>query len=119
MLRYKFDVLWELKVRHYPTTRLRSEKIIGEGTINQLRNDKMISTAVLNKLCALLEMQPGDIIEYVPDDAPLNSDNNSMENMTEAPLLMNIPDTPLFAASAEEAMRVGTKEGGNGIEEEE
>ncbi len=84
MLRYKIDVLWELKVRHYPTTRLRNEKLIGEGTINQLRNDKMISTAVLNKLCAILEMQPGDIIEYVPDETE--------------------EDTPLFAASSTDAI---------------
>lgn len=119
MIRYKIDVLWELKVRHYPTTRLRKEKLIGEGSITMLRNNEVVSIRVLDRICSLLQMQPGDILEFVPDDAPQNTDNNNMETVTGSPIFMNIPDTPLFAASAEEAMNIDTKEGGIGIEEEE
>lgn len=64
-LQYKIDVLQALKDAGYNTNRIRKEKIMGEGTLQKLRNNEMISTKNLEILCGLLQCQPGDIIEYV------------------------------------------------------
>jgi DNA-binding Xre family transcriptional regulator len=31
---------------------------------------KRVSATLLNRVCAILEATPGDVIEYVPDDVP-------------------------------------------------
>ena len=66
-LKYKVDVLEELKRAGYSTYKLRSEKIMGERQLQQIRIGEVVSLACLNKLCQLLNCQPGDIIEYVSD----------------------------------------------------
>lgn len=65
---YKFDVIQALKDKGYNTNRLRKEKLLAEGVIQSLREGKAISFVNLDKLCQLLECQPGDIIEYVEED---------------------------------------------------
>lgn len=69
---YKIDVLSELKAKGYPTTVLRKDKILGESAIQRLRHKKSVSYTVLARLCKMLDCQPGDILEYVPD----SSENN-------------------------------------------
>lgn len=64
MLIYKIDVLNTLKEKGYNTSRLRNEKIIGEGTIQSIRKKKMITMKSLDKICDLLNMQPGELIEW-------------------------------------------------------
>ena len=77
MLRYKIDVLWELKVRGYSTYRLRKEKLLGENVITMLRNKDIIGARVLDRLCRLLQMQPGDILEYI--EAPIEPTVDTFE----------------------------------------
>lgn len=64
MLIYKFDVLNALKEAGYNTSRLRKEKLLSESSIQSLRRDKMIGIIALEKICELLDMQPGNIIKY-------------------------------------------------------
>jgi putative transcriptional regulator len=66
-LKYKFDILARLKEAGYSTYRIRQEKIFGEAVLQQIRNNKPVSWENIEKLCALLGCQPGDIMEYVPD----------------------------------------------------
>ena len=66
-IRYKIDVLEELKNKGYPQVRLREEKLMGQSYISQLRHNELVSWKTLNTLCELLECQVGDIIEYVKD----------------------------------------------------
>ncbi len=68
MLKYKFDVLSELKNRGYSTYKIRKEKIFGEAILQKFRTGKIIAADNLDTLCKLLECQPGDILEYVPDN---------------------------------------------------
>ena len=63
--RYKLNVLAALKNAGYSTYRLRVEKIIGERQIQQLRRGELVSWEVIGKICALLGVQPGDLIEYM------------------------------------------------------
>lgn len=68
MLKYKINVLSELKSRGFTSYRIRKEKIFGEAILQKFRNGKIIAADNLDTLCRLLECQPGDILEYVPDD---------------------------------------------------
>lgn len=65
MFVYRFDVLQALKNAGYNTTRLRKEKLLGENAIQALRQNQMVGIIALEKICGLLEMQPGNIIKYV------------------------------------------------------
>ena len=67
MFVYKFDVLESLKEVGYNTTRLRKEKLLGENAIQSLRKGEMVGIIALEKICKLLDMQPGKIIKYVED----------------------------------------------------
>ncbi len=67
MLKYKIDVMETLKEAGYNTTKIRKEKLLNESALQAFRDGKMIGTAVLDKLCFLLDMQPGNIIKYVED----------------------------------------------------
>ena len=66
---YKFDVLETLKENGYNTTRLRKEKLLGENAIQSLRRGEMVGIIALEKICTLLDMQPGNIIKYVENEA--------------------------------------------------
>lgn len=68
MFVYKFDVLKNLKESGYNTTRLRKEKLLGENAIQSLRRGEMVGIIALEKICKLLDMQPGNIIKYVRDE---------------------------------------------------
>ena len=68
MLIYKFDVLEYLKENGYNTGKLRKENLLGENAIQSLRCGKMVGIASLEKICKMLDMQPGNIIRYVPDE---------------------------------------------------
>lgn len=68
LLRYKTDILSALKERGYTTYTLRKASLISEGSIQNIRQGKPPRPDTLNTLCKLLDCQPGDILEYVPDD---------------------------------------------------
>ena len=61
---YKVDVLEKLKECGYSTYKLRKEKILAEATIQKIRNGELVSWENIGRLCALLNCQPGDIVEY-------------------------------------------------------
>lgn len=63
-IKYKINVLTELKNAGYSTYRLRKEKIFGERTIQKFRDGEIVTAENLAILCKLLNCQPGDIIEY-------------------------------------------------------
>lgn len=64
MLKYRINVLEELKKKGYNTTRLRREKILGESTLTRLREGKTsISCDSIGVICSMLRCQPGDVLE--------------------------------------------------------
>ena len=64
-IRYKLDILAELKKKGYSSTHIREEKLIGQSYLQQLRRGELVSWKTLDTICSLLECQPGDLIEYV------------------------------------------------------
>lgn len=69
MLRYKFDVIAELKAAGYTTTRIRKEGIIGERNMTTIRSGGVVvGSGIIDNICRVLGIQPGDLLEYVPDE---------------------------------------------------
>lgn len=66
-LQYKTDVLSSLKERGFSTYKIRKEKLLSTSTVQSLKNNAPISWSNIEQLCFLLNCQPGDIMEYVPD----------------------------------------------------
>lgn len=69
MIQYKIDVMQALKNKGYSSYYLRHNKILGEKTMSDIRNNNVVgSVKNISLLCKLLDMQPGDLLEYIPDD---------------------------------------------------
>lgn len=68
MLKYKIDVMEALKKAGYNTSIIRKEKLLGENSLQNIRENKVIGIIALDKICTLLKCQPGDIIEWIPDE---------------------------------------------------
>ncbi len=66
-MKYKVDIIAKLKEAGYNTGTIRREKIMGEAMLQKIRNGQMVSWATLETICALLNCQPGDLIEYTED----------------------------------------------------
>lgn len=61
---YKIDVLKALKEAGYNTSRLRKDKIMGEATIQKIREGQLVSWATIDTICTLLNCDVGDIVEH-------------------------------------------------------
>lgn len=66
-LQYKVDVLAALKEKGYNTNKIRTEGLLSQSTLQKFRNGQGVSWENLETLCALLDCQPADLIEYVKD----------------------------------------------------
>lgn len=64
-----YDRLFDLlKAEGYTSYRIRKEALIGQGTLTALKNGTGgLDAKTINRLCKVLDVQPGDIMEYVPD----------------------------------------------------
>lgn len=67
-IRYRVNVLDALRAKGITTYTLRDGSIIGGATMQKIRRGEIVNAANLAKLCDLLQCQPGDLLEYVPDD---------------------------------------------------
>ena len=65
---YKIDILDALKSKGYNTNRLRKEELLSESVIQGLRDNRYITLTNISTICALLEYQPGDLLEFVPGE---------------------------------------------------
>jgi putative transcriptional regulator len=46
---------------------LRKLSGISAPTMAKLKQDKVVQTDIISKVCAALNCQPGDIMEYIPE----------------------------------------------------
>lgn len=67
-LQYKFDILEALKEKGYTTYEIRKKKLLSESTLQKLRKKEGIAWSNIETICRLLDCQPGDILEYIPDN---------------------------------------------------
>lgn len=66
---YKIDVLKSLKEHGYSSYVLRGGEVLSSATQQKIRRGEIVNAANLEKLCEMLQCQPGDILEYVPGPA--------------------------------------------------
>lgn len=64
-MQYKIDILAAFKEKGLTTYKLRKDHLLAEGAIQSLRSKAPISWANIERVCELLECQPGDILEIV------------------------------------------------------
>lgn len=70
MIRYKIEILPALKAAGYSTNKIRTDKLMGQATLQQLRHGELASWKTIDTVCRLLACQPGNLLEYVPDEVP-------------------------------------------------
>ena len=64
----KFDKLFALMAEKGLTTyKIRKQNIISQSALQNLKDNKSVTIDTIDKLCAALECQPGDLMEYVPE----------------------------------------------------
>lgn len=57
-----------LEEKGWTTYKIRKEKLIGQGTLTAIKNGTGgLDSKTIARLCKILECQPGDLMEYVPD----------------------------------------------------
>lgn len=65
MIKSKINVYDSLKASGYTTTRIRREKLLGESALQALRtNNEIRGMETLDRICTMLGLQPGDILEH-------------------------------------------------------
>lgn len=77
MLRYKVDVLAALKAAGFSSYKLEHEKLMHKMTVQKLRRGEIVSWAVIDDLCGLLKVQPGDLLEYVEEESASREEGHS------------------------------------------
>jgi len=63
-----YNKLWKLLVdKKMSKADLRKKAGIAPNTMTRLRRDEEVTLAVLNKICRVLEVDIGDIMEFLPE----------------------------------------------------
>ena len=68
MLKCKFDIMKTLSDNGYTSYQLIKNKVLNSNEAQKLRHGGLPSWKTLDIICKLLNLQPGDIIEYIPDE---------------------------------------------------
>lgn len=68
-MRFKIDVLEELREAGYNTNKIRIDNILSQSTLQKFRTGEPVGWKNIETLCELLHKQPGDLLEYVPDQS--------------------------------------------------
>lgn len=67
-LAYKIEPLSALKNAGFTTYKIRNDRLLSESTVQKLRKKEPVSWENIETLCQLLNCQPGEILEYIPDN---------------------------------------------------
>lgn len=64
-----YDKLWEtLNKKGISQNTLLRDYNLSKGQLDRLRNNRVVYTATIDKLCNVLECNIDDVMEHVPDD---------------------------------------------------
>ena len=61
----KLNSLWE--ERHITRTKLGEDTGLSTNIISKISKNEGFKTETINRLCEYLKVQPGDIMEWIPD----------------------------------------------------
>lgn len=68
MIKYPSNILRILKDAGYSTKALREMKLLSQSTMQRLRHNEPVNTSVINMICYLTGLQPGDILMFEATD---------------------------------------------------
>ena len=69
MIRFKIDVASALEEKGVNLYVAKTKKVLSQNTLNKVRTGSTeIKISSLDKLCAILNVQPGELLEYIPDE---------------------------------------------------
>lgn len=69
MLKYKFNMADALERAGFNSYKAKTTGVISQDTLKKVKNESTdISLKALNGLCSILDMQPGAILEWEPDE---------------------------------------------------
>ena len=73
-----YDKLFQLlKQKGLKKYDLRKDKVIGMSALENMRTgQRHVDTRTIEHLCAYLHCQPGDIMEYIPDEETDKGETN-------------------------------------------
>ena len=64
-----YNKLWKLLIdKKMTAAELRRAANIAPNTMTKLRRDEEVSLSVLMRICAVLQTNIGDVIDFVPDN---------------------------------------------------
>ncbi len=63
-MRFKIDILQALKEAGYNTYKISKDNLLSQSTVQKLRTGEPVSWKNIEKICELLNVQPGDILEF-------------------------------------------------------
>lgn len=64
-----YDRLWAtLKEKNISQYKLIKDYGIDKAQLQRLRQNMVVKTIILNRLCSILDCRIEDIMEYIPDD---------------------------------------------------
>ncbi|MBR3795988.1 MAG: helix-turn-helix transcriptional regulator [Clostridia bacterium] len=66
MIIYK-DIMERLKENGYSSYRLRKENLLPQSTLTKINQNLPVNLSSIDAICKMANCQPGDILEYVPD----------------------------------------------------
>lgn len=92
-----------LKERNITFTELRTKLILSNTTVARINKNQVISLEVIDRLCDYLELQPGDILEFVPEKP-------TAKILEEYESIITDPNTPLTEKLAK-SLELGLKFG--------
>lgn len=65
----KYNRLWiTMKKKKISQYKLIKDYGIDKAQLHRLRNNMVVKTIILNRLCSILDCKIEDIMEYVPDE---------------------------------------------------
>ena len=68
-MRVSYDKLWKLLIdRKMSVASLRKEAEIAPNTMTRMRKEQEVTMSVLGRICNVLDVDFGDIIEYIPTE---------------------------------------------------
>lgn len=62
------NIIERLKDAGYNPGRIKEERLLSEPTMTAIRRNKGITTDSIDKICSLLECQPGELMSWYDDD---------------------------------------------------
>ena len=65
----RYNKLWKLLIdRKMSRSELRKKAVISPNTMTKLNRDEIVALPILDRICAALDVDFGDIMEHIKDE---------------------------------------------------